>query len=287
MKELLVISGKGGTGKTSIAASFAVLADGKVLADCDVDAADLHLLLEPSVRETHEFYGGQVARITEDCQRCGLCEDVCRFDAISDFEVNPFCCEGCGLCYRLCPHDAIVLEDELSGHWYISDTAYGPLVHAKLGIAQENSGKLVTRVRRKAAELARDTGAGLIITDGPPGTGCPVIASISGVDLALMVTEPSIAGFHDLRRAIEVARGSGVQSAVCINKWDLDEEKASEIEEFCSREGIDVVGRIPFDPAMTRSMVDGSPVVLWEDAPAAAAIREVYDRTMAHLSNAG
>ncbi|MFC2012513.1 4Fe-4S binding protein, partial [Chloroflexota bacterium] len=187
MREIVVLSGKGGTGKTSIVGCFAALSKDKVLADCDVDAADLHLILEPSVKEEHEFWSGQVAVVDEEkCTRCGLCQELCRFGAIADFRVDPVACEGCGFCLNICPSEAIAMEENMAGQWFISDTKYGPLVHARLGIAQENSGKLVAEVRQQAQAIAEKSGLGYIITDGPPGIGCPVISSLSGASLALL-----------------------------------------------------------------------------------------------------
>ena len=181
MKEIVVLSGKGGTGKTTVLASFAALAENSVLCDCDVDAPNLHLLLVPQAEEAHEFYGLQVAHIdSEACNECGLCVDACRFEAIDELRVDPMVCEGCGLCARVCPLDAISMRDTLAGHWYVSNTNYGPLVHARLQAAQENSGKLVMAVRKRARELAQETGAAFILSDGPPGIGCPAISSLSG-----------------------------------------------------------------------------------------------------------
>ncbi|GAI43876.1 unnamed protein product, partial [marine sediment metagenome] len=207
MKEVVVLSGKGGTGKTSIVGSFAALAKSKVLADCDVDAADLHLLLQPTIREEHEFWSGQVAVIDgEKCTRCGLCQDICRFAAIKEFEVDAISCEGCGFCSHVCPAEAITMKENLAGHWFISDTIYSPLVHARLGITQENSGKLVAAVRQQARQMAENQEVDFIISDGPPGIGCPVISSLSGASLALLVTEPTLSGIHDLERVLGVCR---------------------------------------------------------------------------------
>jgi MinD superfamily P-loop ATPase len=262
MKEIVVLSGKGGTGKTTIVASFAVLAKNKVLCDCDVDAADLHLLLKPEVKETHEFRSGQTAVIDEKlCTRCGLCEDVCRFEAIKDLKIDSTACEGCGFCAHVCPESAITMEENLAGHWFVSDTKYGPLVHARLGIAQENSGKLVNVVRQNARSIVQKEGFEYIITDGPPGIGCPVISSLSGANLALLVTEPTLSGMHDLERVIGVCRHFGVQPLVCINKYDLNEDNTHRIESFCQEQGVEVISRIPFDNLVTEALVNGMPVV--------------------------
>ncbi len=262
MKEIVVLSGKGGTGKTTIVASFAALAKNKVLCDCDVDAADLHLLLKPEARETHEFRNGRTAIIDEKlCTRCGLCEEVCHFEAITDLKIDPTACEGCGFCARVCPEDAIKLEENLAGHWFVSDTKYGPLVHARLGIAQENSGKLVTVVRQKARSIVQKEGFRYIITDGPPGIGCPVISSLSGASLALLVTEPTLSGMHDLERVIGVCRHFGVPPLICINKYDLNEDNTGQIERYCLEKGIEVAARLPYDDIVTESLIRGVPVV--------------------------
>ena len=262
MKEVVALSGKGGTGKTTLLASLAVLARNKVMADCDVDAANLHLLLDPDVGECKEFWGGQVADIDRPrCLECGLCEDVCRFNAINDFVVDPVACEGCGFCFHVCPEQAIVMKDNLAGHWFISETRYGPLVHARLGIAQENSGRLVTVVRHHARLLAEKRGLELILSDGPPGIGCPAISSLSGAELVLLVTEPTLSGIHDLERVLGVCRHFGAPVVVCINKCDLNESNSALIETTCSEQGIDQVTRIPFDNTVTEALANGVPVV--------------------------
>ena len=262
MKELVVLSGKGGTGKTSIVGSFAAIAENKVLADCDVDAADLHLLLNPTTTEEQEFWSGQVALIDEDkCTQCGLCEDICRFEAIHDFKVDPTSCEGCGFCYNVCPDEAIEMRDCLSGHWFISQTRYGPLVHAKLGIAEENSGKLVALVRQNAKLICEKEGLEYIITDGPPGIGCPVISSLSGANLALLVTEPTLSGIHDLERVLGVCHHFGVPALVCVNKYDINEENTRHIEKFCNSQGVEMASKIPLDNVVTEALIRNLPVV--------------------------
>ena len=277
MKELVVLSGKGGTGKTSIVGSLAALARNKVLADCDVDAADLHLLLEPVTRQKHEFWSGQVAVIDEEkCTQCGLCQDVCHFKAIEDFRVDPVSCEGCGFCYRICPAEAITMEENLSGHWFISDTRYGPLVHARLGIAQENSGKLVALVRQQAKEMAEKQGAAYIISDGPPGIGCPVISSLSGASLALLVTEPTLSGIHDLERVLGVCRHFDVPALVCINKYNINGDNTRQIEKYCFEQGVEVASKIPFDNMVTEAIVKGLPVVEYGDSPVSREINLLW-----------
>ncbi|MDK2990852.1 MAG: hypothetical protein PWP48_85 [Clostridiales bacterium] len=278
MKEILIISGKGGTGKTSITSSFAALCENKVMADVDVDAADLYLVLQPTIKETHEFYGSKKAIIdSEKCTRCGLCMQVCRFDAIDDFKVDPISCEGCGVCYQICPQKAITMEDNLSGHWYISDTPYGTLVHAKLGIAEENSGKLVAQVRQAAKQLAEQRQIPYVITDGPPGIGCPVISALSGADTVLIVVEPTASSMHDLQRVLELTSIFKSNVFVCINKYDLSEEQSQQIEWFCYDEGISVIGKIPFDEAVIKAIAHGVPPVEYP-GPAAQAIKDLWER---------
>jgi MinD superfamily P-loop ATPase len=279
MKEIVVLSGKGGTGKTTIAASFAALAKSKVLCDCDVDAADLHLLVKPKIKETHEFRSGQIAIIDERlCTCCGLCEEVCRFEAIKDLKIDPTACEGCGFCFHVCPAEAISMKENLAGHWFVSDTKYGPLVHARLGIAQENSGKLVNVVRQNARSIVKMEGCDYIITDGPPGIGCPVISSLSGANLALLITEPTLSGMHDLERVIDVCRHFGVPPLVCINKYDLNEKNTDRIVGFCREQGIEVISQIPFDNVVTEALVDGVPVVEYSRNGVAHEIEAMWHR---------
>jgi len=273
MKELVVISGKGGTGKTSIVASLAALAGNAVLADCDVDAADLHLLLQPKILYREDFRAGLKAVIEpEKCTSCGLCADLCRFEAISESSVeegseettyksDPVSCEGCGVCAYFCPEKAIQMVQPVCGEWYLSDTRYGPLIHARLGVAEENSGKLVTLVRNQAKKYAEKTEIDLIIIDGSPGVGCPVISSLAGADLVLAVTEPTVAGRHDLKRLGELTRHFGIPTVVCINKWDLNPDLASEIEKDSAEEGMKVLGKIRYDSVFTEAQIEGLSVV--------------------------
>jgi MinD superfamily P-loop ATPase len=285
MKEIVVLSGKGGTGKTSIVGSLAALARDKVLADCDVDAADLHLLLKPRLKQETEFWSGQVAHIDPDkCTQCGLCQDLCRFDAIKDFRVDPVSCEGCCFCSHICPAEAITMKENLSGHWFISDTKYGPLVHARLGIAQENSGKLVAQVRQQARKIAEERNIGYIISDGPPGIGCPVISSLSGTSLALLVTEPTLSGIHDLERVLSVCRHFGVPAVVCINKHDINEENSRQIEDYCLKQGVEVAARIPFDNAVTEAIVRGVPVVEYSDGRVSREIEKMWQNISERLA---
>ncbi len=285
MKEVVVLSGKGGTGKTSVVACFAALAKHSVLADCDVDAADLHLLLQPVIREKYDFWSGQVALIDEDkCTQCGLCQDVCRFKAIKDFRVVSVSCEGCGFCARICPAGAITMKENMAGQYFISDTNYGTLVHARLGIAQENSGKLVALVRQKARALAEKQAAEYIISDGPPGIGCPVISSLSGASLALLVTEPTLSGIHDLERVLEVCRHFDVPALVCINKYNINEDNTYRIENYCRCQGVDVIARIPFDKVVTEAMVHGLPVVKYCDGKVSRQINLLWQNVVERLT---
>ena len=280
MKEIVVISGKGGTGKTSLVASFASLAASAgslVLADCDVDAPDLHLLVRPRVRETHEFRASRKASIDPaKCTGCGLCEAHCRFDAIRGAHVDPLSCEGCGVCRWVCPVGAVTVSEELSGHWYVSETPYGPMVHARLEPGEENSGRLVAVVRRRARELAEQRGARFLVTDGPPGIGCPVISTVSGADLAVVVTEPTLSGLHDLGRALDVCRHFGVPAVVCINRYDLHPAGAQDIERECQSRGIPLAGCIPYDPIFTEAIGCGKPLVEFADGEVSEAVRKVW-----------
>jgi len=283
MKQILVISGKGGTGKTVVVASFAALTKNKVMADCDVDAADLHLLLHPCIKERHIFKGLPKAVINrEKCISCGECAGVCRFNAIVtansevDFTVDPVSCEGCGVCEYICPEDAIRMEDNVSGEWYISETKYGPMVHAKLGIAEENSGKLVSIVRQNAKRIAEENNFDYVIIDGPPGIGCPVIASLSGVDIALVVTEPSLSAIHDMERVVGVAKHFGIRAACVINKCDINLNNTQSIVDWCRTNGISLLGKIPYDHSVTESIVEGIPVVEYANNPVAKVIEEIW-----------
>ncbi len=282
MKQITVISGKGGTGKTTLVGSFAALAENKVIADCDVDAPDLHLLLHPEIIKREEFKGVKVAVMDKTlCTECGTCEETCRFNAIasteeSGYAVNPARCEGCGACVFTCPQEAVTLKERVSGYAFISKTNYGTMAHAQLNIAEEASGKLVTVVRNNAQQVAEKGSYELILIDGSPGIGCPVIASLTGVDLALAVTEPTMSGLHDLERILDVTGHFGIASVVCINKYDINEENSERITEFCRQRGIEVVGNIPYDPVVTEAMVAGKPVVEFSEGEVSNAIKDVW-----------
>jgi len=289
MKELVVISGKGGTGKTSIVASFAALAKRAVTADCDVDAADLHLVLEPKIIRRESFSGGKQARIKPGhCTACGKCEELCRFDAIyfdgpgngrvdKTFRIDPIACEGCGVCVWFCEEKAIEFGPAVNGEWFVSDTRFGPMVHAKLGIAEENSGKLVNTVRTEARKLAEQRGLEMVIIDGSPGIGCPVIASITGAALVLIVTEPTLSGQHDMDRVADLTRHFEIPAMVCVNKWDLNPQIADEIESLASQRGIRVAGRVRYDRAVTAAQLRRLSVVEHQQDGCAEDIRKVWN----------
>jgi MinD superfamily P-loop ATPase len=285
LRQITVVSGKGGTGKTTLLASWAVLAEGAVLADCDVDAANLHLLLRPQQREAHDFYGAKVAvRDEAFCSRCGECERRCRFGAISTTEVDERACEGCGLCVLACPAEALRLEPVLSGQYFISDTPYGPLSHARLSPGGESSGRLVTVVRQQAEDLALGSGRHLILLDGPPGIGCTAVASITDVDLAVVVTEPTLSGIHDLKRVLALARGFRLPVAVVINKCDINRENAARIERFCGAGNIPVLARLPFDTVVTRAIAACTPLVVYDGGPVSRGIRQAWQEAQDMLA---
>ncbi|MFQ6100932.1 MAG: P-loop NTPase [Anaerolineae bacterium] len=297
MKQLVILSGKGGTGKTTVAAALAHLASQEfpiVLADADVDAANLELVLDPTRQEEHDFMGGQVAVIDPElCTVCGTCAEVCRFEAIvasspspqqaagvgeGAYAVDPIACEGCASCHYQCPEEAIRMEEQQAGICFRSDTRFGPLFHAHLFAGQENSGKLVTLVKQQARLLGQDSGAALLLVDGPPGIGCPVISASAGADMALHVVEPTISGVHDLERIMSTTDHFGVPSLVAINKADLNPVRAEEIAAFCAGRRVEVVGRIPYDDVVTEAMVQGQPVTEHADGPVAEALKGVWRR---------
>jgi MinD superfamily P-loop ATPase len=280
MKQITIISGKGGTGKTTLTACFAALSKNSVFADCDVDASNLHLLLNPKIKETIDFKGLNVALIDlEKCTQCGRCVELCRFKAIQDFVVDPIHCEGCKVCVVNCPVNAIEFNERVCGNAYISKTKYGPMSHARLTPGMENSGKLVTLVRQNATKLAEKEEKSLVLVDGSPGIGCPVIASIADIDAAVVVVEPTLSGIHDLRRALELLDHFNVTPLVVVNKYDINENNTTEIENYCNRNEITLLGKIPFDPTITKSMVQGIPVVDYDPkAISSEAIKKVWSR---------
>ena len=262
MKQLAIISGKGGTGKTSLIASFVSLAGTSVISDCDVDAADLHILLNPGITKDEDFYALEIAKIDENlCTRCRLCEQHCRFDAIADFHVDPMKCEGCGVCQFICPENAVFTYFKTVGKVFTSETKYGEFIHGRLNPGSTNSGKMVTRIREMAQEKAKENNIDLILIDGSPGIGCPVIASITGVDMVLIISEPTLSGIHDLKRVIALTEHFKVKSSIIINKFDINEVNCRFIEDLCDQHGIPLLGKIPFDTVFTESMIAGVPLV--------------------------
>ena len=287
MKQLTIISGKGGTGKTSIAAAFASLAKNTVFADCDVDAADLHLILKPEIKKTMGFHGLKIASIDKYmCTKCKKCYDHCKFNAIDeDINLIRESCEGCGVCEYVCPVDAIAMVERDSGFAYISDTRFGPMAHAMLKTAEEASGKLVTVVRENAKDIAEDKKKNQIIIDGPPGIGCPVISSISGVDLVLIVTEPTLSAIHDLERILGVAHHFDIPAVVCVNKYDINRDNTEKIENYCKNHNIDVVGKLPYDAIVTESMIHEKSVIEFSDGEVSDNITDMWKKVEKVLSN--
>lgn len=280
MKHTLFLSGKGGTGKTSLAGAFAVLTQEKVLADCDVDAANLYLLLEPQIVSEGVFQGIKLAiKDNDKCTACGKCREVCRFRAIDEqFNIDSYMCEGCGACAYVCPTDAITLSLVDCGRWYTAATRLGPLAGAELYPGEETSGKLVAMVKEKAMKLAEEAELQTLLSDGSPGIGCPVIASISGVSSVILVTEPTLSGLHDLERILGVVEHFGVPAYLVINKADLNTTISTQIEGFAERRKLAILGRIPYDDKVTKMMIQGKSAVEDQESPAGKAMREIFSR---------
>lgn len=278
IKQLTIISGKGGTGKTTITAAFASLAKNTVFADCDVDAADLHLILNPKINETFEFSGLKIAeKDNEKCTECGECFEHCRFNAIDkDYNIINQRCEGCGVCEFVCPTDAIKLVDRKSGLAYKSMTRFGPMAHAVLNTAEEASGKLVNLVRNHARLLAHENNKDLIIIDGPPGIGCPVISAITGVNMVLIVTEPTLSGIHDMERIMNVSRHFNIPALVCVNKIDINPEITKKIEDYCKKNAIPMVGKLPYDNVATTAMINGKTIVEYSNGSLSNKVKEMW-----------
>jgi MinD superfamily P-loop ATPase len=281
MQELVVISGKGGTGKTSLVGAIASLSNNKIMVDCDVDAADLDLILGGSIQQKHDFIASNKAFIIEEkCTDCGICKEYCRFDAIHEnsdgFYIDQLACEGCDVCTHFCPEEAIDFRPIKSGEWYISDTYFGPLIHARLGIAQSNSGKLATYLRMEAKKIASANGSDLIVTDGPPGIGCPVIASIAGAGYVLIVTEPSLSAFHDMKRVLELCRHFNIEAGICINKYDINRQISDKIIDFTTKQNIEIMGKIRFDQGVTVAQVAGTTCLAYLNGETADQIRLLW-----------
>jgi len=297
MKELVVISGKGGTGKTSLVGSFAALAGSVVLADCDVDASDLPIILDPTIVERHDFFQGHHARIdAAGCAGCGACQNVCRFNAVHNdgpanewsrqtFRIDSLACEGCGACLQVCARDAITMEPVLAGEWFVSDTRLGPLVHARLGPGGQNSGKLVSQVRQKAHDLAKAHAAQFILVDGSPGIGCPVIASVARANLVLIVTEPTPSGLHDMQRVIALTRHFNVPAMLCVNRWDLNPEQAANIEIIAAQNNIVPAGRVRVDGVFNVAQRERRTVVEMVSTEVGQDIRQVWSYVATGLAN--
>jgi len=285
VKQLTIISGKGGTGKTSITAAFASLTDNAVFADCDVDAADLHIILKPEIKKTMRFHGLKIASVDkEKCINCMKCYNQCKFNAIDEnINIIKESCEGCGVCKYVCPADAIQMIDRDSGFSYVSQTRFGPMAHAVLKTAEEASGKLVTVVRNNAKTLAEEKKKDLIIIDGPPGIGCPVISSITGVDLVLIVTEPTLSAIHDLERILDVAAHFEIPAVVCINKYDINIKNTEKIEQYCIEKNIDVVGKLPYDIVVTEAMVNEKTVIEYSKGSFSNLIIEMWNNIRGRL----
>ncbi|MDH5690033.1 MAG: 4Fe-4S binding protein [Candidatus Bathyarchaeota archaeon] len=285
VKQITVLSGKGGTGKTSLVGSLAALTKKTVMTDCDVDAPDLHLLLKPEILQTEELKASRVAVMDEEkCIQCGKCEELCRFNAIEKLVIDPVLCEGCGVCVYVCPVEAVELRETISGYAFISRTKYGSMSHARLNPGEENSGKLVSLVRQNAKKIAETENCELIINDGPPGIGCPVIAAVGGVDIGLIVVEPTLSGIHDMKRALGLLSHFKTPSLVCVNKYDINEENTDRIVEFCRSNGVEVVGKIPFDPLVTEAMVAGKSIVEYSPkSRVSEAIAELWKRTLKNI----
>jgi MinD superfamily P-loop ATPase len=258
-----------------------------VLADCDVDAADLHLLLHPTIQHRKEFKSGFTAVIDQEkCIHCGKCQELCRYDAIDDSHtVNRFACEGCSVCYRFCPVDAIEMQENVCGDWFISETKYGPMVHAKLGAAEENSGKLVALVRQHARQIAEEQQKSLILIDGPPGIGCPVISSVTGADMVLVVTEPTLSGGHDLERVADLTAHFQIPTCVCVNKWDINPQITNEMKSYCSERHLTCVGEIPYDITAVKALVNQTPLVEFSHGTTTETITQIWQQIEQRLSD--
>lgn len=297
MKQLIILSGKGGTGKTSLtgALSHLIAQDtsihAPVFVDADVDAANLELLLNPEKVEKHDFSGGEIAHVTHNlCINCGQCKETCRFDAIHagdhHYSVDPISCEGCGACVLVCPVNAIKMEPETNGEWYRSNSDYGSVFHARLFPGQENSGKLIERLKTNASKAANEAQSDLMLVDGPPGIGCPVISTITGADIAVIVTEPSVSGVHDMKRAYATLDHFSVPTLVCINKYDLNLDETGKIEQFCQENEIPIIGKLPFDAEITTAMVNAKPITAFNPrSTTSLEICAIWNTIKSYLNN--
>lgn len=276
MKQLLILSGKGGTGKTTIAGAFIKFNDIKAFADCDVDAPNLHMIVElGSPQKTSSFYGLKKAVIdSQKCVKCGLCEKFCRFDAIKNCNIEEFGCEGCGVCTIVCPSKAITMEDNSSGDIILYKNEHNVFSTAKLKMGSGASGKLVSAVKKQLTEESKEK---IAIVDGSPGIGCPVIASISGAHTVLIVAEPTISGIHDMKRIINTSKHFGVKCAVCINKYDINQEKSEEIKTYCQSVNIETIGFIPYDKTVIEALSEGKSIASYKDSAASKEILKIWE----------
>lgn len=290
MKQIAVVSGKGGTGKTTLTGSLEHLFDNHLIADCDVDASNLHLLFEPKIQQTFEYFGGKKAIIDEDlCTGCGNCEPVCRFDSISKrddgiYQVDPYACEGCKACLFACPVDAITLEENLAGHYFNAEVKNHPLIFAHLKPGEENSGGLVAEVRKQSADIAKEQQRGIVLIDGAPGVGCPATSSIVGVSYVVVVTEPTQSGFHDMERIIEAIDLYKIPFGIVVNKWDLNPDFSQKVKLFCEEKGYNYLGDIPFDPTVMKATMEGKPVIFYSDSNAAKAIKKIFNNIKKYIT---
>ena len=287
MKQITIISGKGGTGKTTIASNFIKLARDHIAVDSDVDAANLHILLDPKIKETKDFIGGAVAEVSDECTNCGECENLCRFEAISnsssDIKIDPIRCEGCGVCEYVCPVDAIKLESHNQGYYYTSESSFCTLVHAKLNPGAENSGLLVTRVRNVAEDVANNQNKKAIIIDGAPGIGCPVISSLNGVDYAMIVTEPTLSGISDFIKVFEVTKFFNIKTFVCVNKYDINLSNTEKIYDFCLKNDIELIGKIPYDDKVPICLSNKKFIIDEPSSEAGKEIKKIWEKVKEYL----
>lgn len=276
-QQIVILSGKGGTGKTTLAAALSVLFRKRVIADTDVDAADLHILLKPQLAESYPYLSGKKALIDAGhCTECGLCQEYCRFEAIQNYQVDPLACEGCGFCVQVCPENAIDLQETVSGHYHSGWIDGGILVDAVLQPGEGNSGKLVSQVKKQAVELAKSTAAEWLIVDGPPGIGCPVNASVTGADLVVIVTEPTISGLHDLERLVELLQRFHLSAGLVINKADLNQTICSQIKSYAENNQIAILGQIPFDETVVNALLEEKIITDFLDSPASREIKQIF-----------
>ena len=283
LKQIVVVSGKGGTGKTTLTAAFAAMTSNAVISDCDVDAADLHILLQPDIKQSHSYLGGKKAVIDPiRCTECSLCEEYCRFNAIHNYQIDPISCEGCGFCFRVCPENAIDFNEVISGYYYESIFTGGDFLYAALEPGEGNSGKLVSEVKQRANIIAKQNERGRHFVDGPPGIGCPVNASLAGADFAVIITEPTVSGLHDMERVLQIVKRFAIPASIVINKYDLNLNMTENIEAFAAKNDMPVSGKIPFDESVDQALLAGQNIMEFEGSPVAREIYNIWDN-VTHL----